>query len=101
MDKILIDTMHVEETKKMTKAEEKRLLSAEKVRVKLEAERDRLKEMRIYEEKYADYELICGVDEVGRGPLAGPVFGDQRAWQHHQGDPSPAFGRGLYSHSRV
>ena len=74
MDKILIDTMHVEETKKMTKAEEKRLLSAEKVRVKLEAERDRLKEMRIYEEKYSDYELICGVDEVGRGPLAGPVF---------------------------
>jgi len=74
MDKILIDTMHVKETKKMTKAEEKRLLSAEKVRVKLEAERDRLKEMRIYEEKYSDYELICGVDEVGRGPLAGPVF---------------------------
>lgn len=74
MDKILIDAMHADETKKITKAEEKRLLAAEKARVKLEAERERLKEMRRYEEKYADYELICGVDEVGRGPLAGPVF---------------------------
>ena len=25
------------------------------------------------EEKYADYAFICGIDEVGRGPLAGPV----------------------------
>ena len=64
----------MEETKKLTKTEEKQLLAAEKARVKLELERERLKGMRIYEEKYADYELICGVDEVGRGPLAGPVF---------------------------
>ena len=62
------------EEKKLTKAEEKRLLAEEKARLKLEKERERLKEMRIYEDKYADYELICGVDEVGRGPLAGPVF---------------------------
>lgn len=66
--------INVEETKKLTKAEEKRLLATKKARIKLEAERERLKTMRIYEEKYADYELICGVDEVGRGPLAGPVF---------------------------
>ena len=26
-----------------------------------------------YERKYADYTYICGIDEVGRGPLAGPV----------------------------
>lgn len=26
-----------------------------------------------YERQYADYEFICGIDEVGRGPLAGPV----------------------------
>lgn len=64
----------MDEKKKLTKTEEKRLLAAEKARVKLELERERLKGMRIYEEKYADYELICGVDEVGRGPLAGPVF---------------------------
>ena len=29
--------------------------------------------MRQYEEKYADHAFICGIDEVGRGPLAGPV----------------------------
>ena len=58
----------------MTKTEEKRMLAAEKARIKLENERERLKQMRIYEDKYADFELICGVDEVGRGPLAGPVF---------------------------
>lgn len=62
------------EPKKLTKAEEKRMLAAEKARIKLEIERDRLKNMRIYEDKYSDYEFICGVDEVGRGPLAGPVF---------------------------
>ena len=27
----------------------------------------------IYERKYAEYSYICGIDEVGRGPLAGPV----------------------------
>lgn len=37
-------------------------------------ERARLKEMRIYENKYAEYSFICGIDEVGRGPLAGPVM---------------------------
>ena len=26
-----------------------------------------------FEREYSDYEYICGVDEVGRGPLAGPV----------------------------
>ena len=40
---------------------------------KLEVERKRIENMCIYERKYADYAYICGVDEVGRGPLAGPV----------------------------
>lgn len=40
---------------------------------KLEKERERLAHMRIYEEKYEHVGLICGVDEAGRGPLAGPV----------------------------
>lgn len=40
---------------------------------KLAAERKRLQAMRIYEEKYRSRGLICGIDEVGRGPLAGPV----------------------------
>ena len=26
-----------------------------------------------YEKKYADFNYICGIDEAGRGPLAGPV----------------------------
>lgn len=33
----------------------------------------RVQEMLVYEKKYADYDLICGIDEAGRGPLAGPV----------------------------
>ena len=37
-------------------------------------ERERLFYMRVYERRYEDeYSLICGVDEAGRGPLAGPV----------------------------
>lgn len=38
------------------------------------AELERLETMRMYENKYSDYEFICGIDEVGRGPLAGPVI---------------------------
>lgn len=33
----------------------------------------RTQEMKIYENKYSDYSYIAGIDEVGRGPLAGPV----------------------------
>ena len=33
----------------------------------------RLDNMKIYENKYSDYSYIAGIDEVGRGPLAGPV----------------------------
>ena len=28
-----------------------------------------------FERKYSDYEFICGIDEVGRGPLAYSRFG--------------------------
>ncbi len=34
----------------------------------------RLEEMRRYENAHPDLEYICGIDEVGRGPLAGPVY---------------------------
>lgn len=54
----------------MNKREEEKLL---RQRAKLEKERERLKEMSIYEEKYGIYHHICGIDEAGRGPLAGPV----------------------------
>ncbi len=40
---------------------------------KLEAERERLEQMKVYEKEYASFGLVCGIDEVGRGPLAGPV----------------------------
>ncbi len=39
----------------------------------LEQEKKRMEDMYIYERKYADFSCICGIDEVGRGPLAGPV----------------------------
>ena len=38
-----------------------------------EKELIRLEKMRAYEKKYQETEYICGIDEVGRGPLAGPV----------------------------
>lgn len=40
---------------------------------KLETEKKRIENMCIYERKYTGYSYICGIDEVGRGPLAGPV----------------------------
>ena len=39
----------------------------------LEAERARLDALWAYEREYADRGLIAGIDEAGRGPLAGPV----------------------------
>ena len=39
----------------------------------LRAEKERLLTMKNYERKYADCGYICGIDEAGRGPLAGPV----------------------------
>ncbi len=40
---------------------------------KLLAERQRLEQMKEYEYTYAACHAICGIDEAGRGPLAGPV----------------------------
>jgi ribonuclease HII len=40
---------------------------------KLEAELARLEAMNAYERENASYTAICGIDEAGRGPLAGPV----------------------------
>ena len=39
----------------------------------LEKEKERIEALRVYEEQYKEYTYICGVDEAGRGPLAGPV----------------------------
>ena len=40
---------------------------------KLEAELARLEGMRAYEHQYESAGIVCGIDEAGRGPLAGPV----------------------------
>lgn len=52
---------------------QKLLQNAEKEKNMLQKERERLAGMREYENRYASYTHICGIDEVGRGPLAGPV----------------------------
>ena len=40
----------------------------------LEKEKERMYNMFSFEREYGDNEFICGIDEVGRGPLAGPVM---------------------------
>ena len=47
----------------------RRVLTGEK----LEKELERLSLMRELERQYEDCAFICGIDEAGRGPLAGPV----------------------------
>ncbi|MBR2037276.1 MAG: ribonuclease HII [Lachnospiraceae bacterium] len=39
----------------------------------IQKEQGRMYELFSYEREYAAYQAICGIDEVGRGPLAGPV----------------------------
>lgn len=52
---------------------QKLLASAQKKLDRLNAERERTYKMYEFERKYSEYGYICGIDEVGRGPLAGPV----------------------------
>ena len=51
---------------KMLDSAHKRIAAYEKELLRI----DKLKE---YERKYTEYTYICGIDEVGRGPLAGPI----------------------------
>ena len=53
----------------MTLKEEREIKKA----AKLQAEKERIEAMREFEEKYDSFSYICGIDEAGRGPLAGPV----------------------------
>ena len=39
----------------------------------LEKERQRTESLKKFEKEYAAFGYLCGIDEVGRGPLAGPV----------------------------
>ena len=49
------------------------VLKAKKRLEALEKEILRTEEMKRYEKEYDACGYICGIDEVGRGPLAGPV----------------------------
>lgn len=52
--------------RKLAEAASKRIAALEK-------ERQRIEKLASFEKKYSNYTYICGIDEVGRGPLAGPV----------------------------
>ena len=54
----------------MNKREEERI---RKQQEKLEKELQRTEAMSVFEKEYENCGLICGIDEVGRGPFAGPV----------------------------
>ena len=49
----------------MNKREEEKRRRQEE---KLIKERARLEKLHFYEKQYENYEYICGIDEVGRGP---------------------------------
>lgn len=51
----------------------KLVLKAEKEIEAYNMEVARTENLKFFENKYSDYNYICGIDEVGRGPLAGPV----------------------------
>lgn len=53
----------------MTKKEEQERKRQEK----LQKELQRIETMKAYEKEYEDRGFVCGIDEVGRGPLCGPV----------------------------
>lgn len=48
-------------------------VSAEKKIAAFEKEVARTESLKVFERQYEDLGLVCGIDEVGRGPLAGPV----------------------------
>ena len=52
---------------------QKLLEKYKKQQQKYEQELLRTEKMKEFEYKYQEYPYICGIDEVGRGPLAGPV----------------------------
>ncbi len=49
------------------------LSKEEKKALKLQKEIERTESLKVYEKEYENLGFVCGIDEVGRGPLAGPV----------------------------
>lgn len=62
--------MYKEDTRSRVK---KLIEQCHKKEAALEAEKQRTEKMKEYEHKYEHLGYLCGIDEVGRGPLAGPV----------------------------
>jgi len=52
---------------------QKIILSAQKRLNALAKEKERIYKISEYERQYAGYQYVCGIDEVGGGPLPGPV----------------------------
>lgn len=52
---------------------QKLVQNADKILKNLEKEKERIYLLSSFEREYSNYSAICGIDEVGRGPLAGPV----------------------------
>lgn len=64
----------LERLKKDERAGVKKLVLREQKKLDAKkAELARVEQMKRYEREYKEYPYICGIDEVGRGPLAGPV----------------------------
>ncbi|RKM57620.1 ribonuclease HII [Butyrivibrio sp. CB08] len=68
--KSFIDTYSLDERAGVRKLVESALKKIDSI----EKEKKRTYEMYWYEREYQDCGLLCGIDEVGRGPLAGPVY---------------------------
>ncbi len=71
------------EDKELGRDMARRVLTGEK----LEKELERLSLMREFERQYEDCAFICGIDEAGRGPLAGSGCG--RCGDPAEGLPDP------------
>lgn len=52
---------------------QKLIAKYKKQELRLQQERERLETMREFEHRYEHMGWVCGIDEAGRGPLAGPV----------------------------
>ena len=75
---------------------QKLIAQCRKKEAALEAEKQRIENMKVYEHKYEHLGYLCGIDEVGRGPLAGPVVAcagilpqDSRCCHPSKGLPDP------------
>lgn len=65
----LIDKLALDKRKNVKALGEKILKEKDKIK----KEYERIKKMYNFDKGFGDYKYIAGVDEVGRGPLAGPI----------------------------